>query len=170
MKKNKILILAGAVVILGIAAAAEYLPDLYWTFLPKPQIDVIVGEASGRRPRTSWTSTPTTTASRRVRRDAVRPRPSRTPGAASGPGNVLSGEAWDGIKGELWRPPRLEDRLQMDEVGMLAAGAPPGRHCRAVCSARHAPEIGAAEGGASPTEGSLAALPSPATRRRLGVV
>jgi len=47
MDKKKLIVLAlSLLVILGLAAA-QYTPWLYWTLLPKEQIDEIVGEASG---------------------------------------------------------------------------------------------------------------------------
>jgi len=133
VKRHKILILAGAVLILGIVAAAQYLPNLYWTFLPKPQMDVIVGEASGEtalrtimdlnaynrdRSREEFAGTlwETQVIMNALKRYGI-------PGAE----NVVyqSGEAWDGIKGELWEvKPRLQKLASMmDEVGMLAAGS-----------------------------------------------
>jgi len=133
VKSHKILILAGAVLILGIVAAAQYRPNLYWTFLPKPQMDVIVGEASGEtalrtimdlnaynrdRSREEFAGTlwETQVIMNALKRYGI-------PGAE----NVVyqSGEAWDGIKGELWEvKPRLQKLASMmDEVGMLAAGS-----------------------------------------------
>jgi uncharacterized membrane-anchored protein len=47
MDKKKLIILAlSLLVVLGLAAA-QYTPWLYWTLLPKNEIDEIVGEASG---------------------------------------------------------------------------------------------------------------------------
>jgi hypothetical protein len=133
MKKHKILIVAAAVLALGLAAAAQYLPNLYWTFLPKSQMDVIVGEASGEaamrtimdlnaynrdRAREEFAGTlwETQVIMNALKRCGI-------PNAENVP--YPGGEAWDGIKGELWevKPRLLKIASMMDEVGMLAAGS-----------------------------------------------
>jgi aminopeptidase YwaD len=48
MTKRKAILLAGLLVVVGGFAAAQYMPWLYWTFLPKNQMDLIVGESSGQ--------------------------------------------------------------------------------------------------------------------------
>jgi len=186
VKKHKILILAVAVMILGLAAAAQYLPNLYWTFLPKPQIDVIVGEVSGEtalhtimdlnaynrdRSRDEFAGTlwETQVITNALKRYGI-------PGAE----NVAfpGGEAWDGLKGELWEvKPRLQKiASMMDEVGMLAAGsANTDVTAELVWVGRGTlPEIDAAkvEGKIAVTEGSLGQVYNIACNQKgaLGVV
>ena len=186
MKKHKILIVAVAVMILGLAAAAQYLPNLYWTFLPKPQIDVIVGEASGE------TALHTIMDLNAYNRDRSREEFAGTlfetqviMGALKRFGipnaeNVAypGGEAWDGLKGELWEvKPRLQKLASMmDEVGMLAAGsANTDVTAELVWVGRGTlPEIEAAkvEGKIAVTEGSLGGVYNTACNQKgaLGVV
>jgi len=133
MKRKKLWVLIAAVAVMGGAAAAQYLPNLYWTFLPKAQMDVIVGEASGEaalrtimdlnaynrdRSREEFVGTfwETQVINAGLKRAGI--------------ANVQNvpypgGEAWDGIKGELWEvKPRLQKLASMtDMVGMLAAGS-----------------------------------------------
>ncbi|MCX6562553.1 MAG: hypothetical protein NTU60_02980, partial [Candidatus Aminicenantes bacterium] len=47
MTKRRVLILIAALAVVAGVVVAQYTPWLYWTFLPKEQIDEIVGEASG---------------------------------------------------------------------------------------------------------------------------
>jgi aminopeptidase YwaD len=133
MKRKKLWVLIAAMAVLGGAAAAQYLPNLYWTFLPKAQMDVIVGEASGEA------ALRTIMDLNAYNRDRSREEFQGTFWETqvinaglkrAGIANVQNvpypgGEAWDGLKGELWEvKPRLQKLASMtDMVGMLAAGS-----------------------------------------------
>jgi aminopeptidase YwaD len=169
MKIRKLLILAAALAVIGGIAAAQYTPWLYWTFLPKGQMDLIIGESSGdaalrtimdlnayNRDRQReefaanfWETQVIMNGLKRfgISNAQVVPYP--------------GGEAWDGIKGELWEvKPRLQKLASMTDMpGMLAAGsAPTDITAELVWVGRGTPsEIEAAkvEGKIVLTEGSL---------------
>jgi len=135
MSKQKIFILLAALAIVIGIAAAQYTPWLYWTLLPKDQIDEIVGEASGE------TALNTIIDINGYNRDRLaeeyagpfletqiilkRLKQYGVPGAemVTFPGS----EVWDGIKGELWEvSPRHQKLASMrDMTAMLASGSPP---------------------------------------------
>ena len=48
MKTKRIILFIAALAVVGGFAAAQNMPWLYWTFLPKGQMDLIVGESSGQ--------------------------------------------------------------------------------------------------------------------------
>ena len=132
MSKRLTLIMT-AIVILGAAAAAQYTPWLYWTFLPKGQMDEIVGEASGE---SAWNTIAEINAFNRERfgdeysgnffETRVVARKLKEYGLAgvdivAYPG----GPAWVAVKGELWetKPGRRKLASMRDMLPMLAAGS-----------------------------------------------
>ncbi|MCX6574882.1 MAG: M28 family peptidase [Candidatus Aminicenantes bacterium] len=133
MDKKKLIILAlSLLVVLGLAAA-QYTPWLYWTLLPKNEIDEIVGEASGE------TALNTIIDINGYNRDRMSEeyagpfletqvilKKLKQYGLAGA--EIVSypgGETWDGVKGELWEvTPRHQKLASMrDMVPMLASGS-----------------------------------------------
>lgn len=132
---KRILMLAAAAVLLGASVSAQYTPWLYWTFLPKGQMDEIVGEASGEA---AWNTVAEINAFNRERFDdewtglffetRVVLRKLEQYGlegveVVSYPG----GQAWRPLKGELWetKPGRRKIASINDMLPMLAAGSAP---------------------------------------------
>ncbi|MFO7733301.1 MAG: hypothetical protein R6X21_06580, partial [Candidatus Aminicenantes bacterium] len=132
---KRILMIAAAAVLLGAAVSAQYTPWLYWTFLPKGQMDEIVGEASGEA---AWNTVAEINAFNRERFDdewtglffetRVVVRKLEQYGlegveVVSYPG----GQAWRPLKGELWetKPGRRKLASINDMLPMLAAGSAP---------------------------------------------
>ena len=124
-----------AVCLLALAAAvpAQYSPWLYWTFLPKAQMDEIVGEASGEA---AWNTVAEINAFNRQRfpdewtgnffETQVVVRKLKEYGLAgvevvAFPG----GPAWVPVKGELWetKPERQKIASIDDMLPMLASGS-----------------------------------------------
>jgi len=121
------------IVALAAVASAQYTPWIYWTFLPKAQMDEIVGEASGE---SAWNTVAEINAFNRERFDdeykgrffetRVVVRKLESYGLAgidvvTFPG----GPAWVAVKGELWetRPERQKIASIHDMLPMLAAGS-----------------------------------------------
>jgi hypothetical protein len=184
-KRSVFILMAGLALIIGIAAA-QYTPWLYWTLLPKEQIDEIVGEASGEtaldtiidingynRDRQSEEYAgpflETQTIMKRLKQYGL-----------AGVEMVAfpGGEIWDGIKGELWEvTPRHQKLASMrDMVPMLASGSSPTDATgELVWVGRGTPaEIDAAkvEGKIVVTEGSIGSVHSVACQQKgaLGVI
>ncbi|MBP7707047.1 MAG: M28 family peptidase [Candidatus Aminicenantes bacterium] len=124
-----------AVCLLALAAVvpAQYAPWLYWTFLPKAQIDEIVGEASGEA---AWNTIAEINAFNRQRfadewtghffETQVVARKLKEYGLAgvevvAYPG----GPAWVPVRGELWetKPERQKIASITDLLPMLASGS-----------------------------------------------
>jgi hypothetical protein len=134
MTKRLPFIVAGFL-ILAAAVSAQYTPWLYWTFLPKVQMDEIVGEASGE---TAWNTIAEINAFNRERTDEeyagnfletqVISRKLKSYGV---PGvDILTypgGPAWRAVKGELWDtgPGRRKLASIRDMLPMLASGSGP---------------------------------------------
>jgi aminopeptidase YwaD len=133
MDKKKLIILALALLVVLGLAAAQYTPWLYWTLVPKEQIDEIVGEASGEtalntiidlngynRDRMSEEYAgpflETQVIMKKLKQYGL-----AGPEVVSFPG----GETWDGVKGELWEvtPTRQKLASMRDMVPMLASGS-----------------------------------------------
>ena len=132
MSKRLLTVLIGTL-ILAAAISAQYTPWLYWTFLPKDQVDEIVGEASGE---TAWNTVAEINAFNRERLDEeftgnfletqVIFRKLKSYGLAgvevvSYPGS----QAWRAVKGELWetKPGRQKIASMHDMLPMLASGS-----------------------------------------------
>jgi len=132
MKRMSVVIVCG--LILAAAVSAQYTPWLYWTFLPREQMDEIVGEASGE---TAWNTIAEINAFNRERfaeeftgnflETQVIVRKLRNYGLAgidivAYPG---SGKAWVAVKGELWetKPTRQKLASIRDMLPMLGAGS-----------------------------------------------
>ncbi len=132
MNKRLATVIAG-VLLLAAAASAQYTPWLYWTFLPKAQMDEIVGESSGE---TAWNTIAEINAFNRERfaeeftgnffETQVVVRKLKSYGLdgidiATFPG----GQAWVAVKGELWetKPGRQKLASIHDMLPMLAAGS-----------------------------------------------
>jgi aminopeptidase YwaD len=132
MSKRPLTLLVG-IVLLTAVISAQYTPWLYWTFLPKEQMDEIVGEASGE---SAWTTIAEINAFNRERfgeefagnflETQVVIRKLKTYGLAgvdivTYPG----GPAWAAVKGELWetRPGRNKIASIRDMLPMLASGS-----------------------------------------------
>ena len=123
------------VLLLSVTAQAQYTPWLYWTFLPKAQMDEIVGEASGE---SAWRTVATISAFNRDRTveefKGTFFETQYVVGELKRYGiekvdifTYPGGEAWDGIKGELWEVSPIRQKLasHTDMVPMLANGSSP---------------------------------------------
>jgi len=130
-KRIPIILICG--LLLAVAASAQYTPWLYWTLLPKVQMDEIVGEASGE---TAWNTIAEINAFNRERFDdeysgrffetQVIVRKLKSYGLdgidiVTFPG----GPAWVAVKGELWetKPGRQKLASIHDMLPMLASGS-----------------------------------------------
>ena len=186
MTKRRILILTAALAVVAGVVVAQYTPWLYWTFLPKEQIDEIVGEASGEtalntiidingynRDRQSdeyaGQFQETQVILKKLKQYGVSAELVEFPAA---------NELWDAVKGELWEmKPRHQKLASMrDMVPMLASGSQPTDvTAELVWVGRGTPaEIDAAkvEGKIAVTEGSLAQVHTYACNQKgaLGVI
>jgi len=129
------LMIPAIVLLFAVAAQAQYTPWLYWTFLPKAQMDEIVGEASGEA---AWRTISVLNGFNRDRSadefkgtffetqyvvDQLKRYGIEKVDVVAYPG----GEAWDGIKGELWEVSPIRQKLAShnDMVPMLANGSSP---------------------------------------------
>ncbi len=130
---KKLAVAAVCVLALAAVAAAQYAPWLYWTFLPKAQMDEIVGEASGE---SAWNTVAEINAFNRQRfgdeftgnflETRVVVRKLKDYGlegvdVVAFPG----GQAWVAVKGELWetKPERQKIASINDMLPMLASGS-----------------------------------------------
>jgi aminopeptidase YwaD len=135
MSKRKILLLLAATVLVAGAVLAQYTPWMYWTFLPKEQIEKIVGESSGEsalatiidingynRNRLSEEYAgpflETQVILKKLKQYGIQAELVKYP---------ATGEIWDGVKGELWEvKPRLQKLASaQDNPPMLASGSQP---------------------------------------------
>jgi len=186
MTKRRVLILIAALAVVAVVVVAQYTPWLYWTFLPKEQIDEIVGEASGEtalntiidingynRDRQSdeyaGLFQETQVILKKLKQYGISAELVEFPAA---------NELWDAVKGELWEmKPRHQKLASMrDMVPMLASGSQPTDvTAELVWVGRGTPaEIDAAkvEGKIAVTEGSLAQVHNYACNQKgaLGVI
>jgi len=186
MRTKKALWLFAAVALVGGMASAQYAPWLTWAFLPKEQVDEIVGEASGEtalstiidingynrnRPAGEYAGPflETQGIMKRLKQYGI-------PGAEIA--SYSAGEVWDGVKGELWevKPRRQKLASITDMPPMLASGSTPADvTAELVWVGRGSPaEIEAAkvEGKIVVTEGQMAGVHNEACLRRgaLGVI
>ena len=130
---KRLLIVVACGLLLAAAVSAQYAPWLYWTFLPKAQMDEIAGEASGE---SAWNTVAEINAFNRQRFDEefagnffeteVVVRKLRSYGLAGV--DVVTfpgGQAWVAVKGELWetKPGRQKLASINDMLPMLAAGS-----------------------------------------------
>ena len=186
MTKRRVLILIAALAVVAVVVVAQYTPWLYWTFLPKEQIDEIVGEASGEtalntiidingynRDRQSdeyaGLFQETQVILKKLKQYGISAELVEFPAA---------NELWDAVKGELWEmKPRHQKLASMrDMVPMLASGSQPTDvTAELVWVGRGSPaEIDAAkvEGKIAVTEGSLAQVHNYACNQKgaLGVI
>ena len=186
MTKRRVLILIAALAVVAGVVVAQYTPWLYWTFLPKEQIDEIVGEASGEtalntiidingynRDRQSdeyaGQFQETQVILKKLKQYGISAELVEFPAA---------NELWDAVKGELWEmKPRHQKLASMrDMVPMLASGSQPTDvTAELVWVGRGSPaEIDAAkvEGKIAVTEGSLAQVHNYACNQKgaLGVI
>ncbi|MBN1940164.1 MAG: M28 family peptidase, partial [Candidatus Aminicenantes bacterium] len=116
-------------------AAAQYTPWLYWTLLPREQMDLIAGEASGETARRTVMDINGYNRERNDAEYAGNFWETQVIVAALksyGLTNVEiaaypSGEAWRGLRGELWELSPFRQKLAsyQDEVGMLVNGSRP---------------------------------------------
>jgi aminopeptidase YwaD len=122
-----------AVALLGVPASPQMTPWLQWTFLPRAQMDEIIGESSGE------TATNHVTAMCGFPRDRKSAEYAATMAEAQYVLDRLKeaglaeaailrypgGENWDGIKGELWevKPGREKIASYRDLTAMLASGS-----------------------------------------------
>ena len=133
MKIRKVLILAALLTVFGGFSAGQYLPWLYWTFLPKGQMDLIIGESSGETALSTIQDIAT----------YFRNRPHEEFATTLWESQVLmkslkeygfpnaelikypSGETWDAVKGELWetKPGLRKLASTEDSISMLAQGS-----------------------------------------------
>jgi len=116
---RRVLLTLSCLILLAVILEAQYTPWLYWTFLPKEQMDEIVGEASGE---SAWRTIAAINAFNRDRSaeefkgtffetqyvvDALKSYGIENVDVVAYPG----GEAWDGIKGELWEVSPIRQKL-----------------------------------------------------------
>jgi len=130
---KKLALIAVCGLALAAAASAQYTPWIYWTFLPKAQMDEIVGEASGE---SAWNTIAEINAFNRERfgeefagnflETQVVVRKLKSYGLegvdiVAYPG----GPAWVAVKGELWetKPERQKIASIRDLLPMLASGS-----------------------------------------------
>lgn len=185
-KKIHIALFAAAVFFLAAAAAAQYTPWLYWTFLPQDQMDEIVGETSGEA---AWKTVAEINAFNRERLDeeyegyffetqvVLRKLKSyglKEIGIAVYPG----GQAWRPLRGDLWEvsPNRGKIASINDELSQLAAWSSNTDTTAELVWAgrgtREEIEAAGVEGKIVVTEGNLAAVHAEACIKRgaVGVV
>jgi len=185
-KRTKVLLLVAATLVVGGGLLAQYLPWMYWTFLPKDQIDKIVGEASGETALATIIDingydrdrlheeyagpfVETQVVLRKLKQYGIQAELVKYPSPS---------EIWDGVKGELWEvKPRLQKWASAtDNPPMLASGSQPSDvTAELVWVGRGTPpEIDAAkvEGKIVLTEGSIGQVHNYACQQKgaLGVV
>jgi len=133
MIQKRAVLMALAILLIGLPAAAQMTPWLQWTFLPQSQMDEIIGEASGEtafnnvmamcgfpRDRKSAEYAGTFAEAQYVF-DRLKDYGLADPAILRYPG----GETWDGVKGELWevKPGRQKIASYVDLTAMLASGS-----------------------------------------------
>jgi aminopeptidase YwaD len=184
--KRSFYLSAAVILLFAITAQAQYTPWLYWTFLPKEQMDEIVGEASGEA---AWRTVATINAYNRDRLpeefsgtffetqyvlDQLKRYGLGSAELFSYPG----GDAWKATKGELWEVKPIRQKLASynDMVPMLATGSSPTQATGdLVWVGRGTPEeirLAKVEGKIVVTEGNISSVHSEACLRQgaLGVI
>lgn len=124
-----------ALLLLCVPAFAQYTPWLYWTFLPKDQMDEIIGESSGE---TAWNTIAEINAFNRERLDeeyagnfletrVIMDHLKRYGLADAQVFTYPGGPAWRAVKGEVWEMKPLHQKLvsMRDILPALAAGSAP---------------------------------------------
>ena len=184
--KRALTLFGALMLLLSASAQAQYTPWLYWTFLPRAQMDEIVGEASGE---SAWRTIATINAFNRDR------LPEEYTGTFFETQYVLGqlkryglesaeivtypgGEAWRATKGELWEVKPIRQKLASynDMVPMLASGSSPTQATGdLIWIGRGTPEdirLAKVEGKIVVTEGNISAVHSEACLRQgaLGVI
>jgi aminopeptidase YwaD len=121
-----------ALILFAVPAFAQYTPWLYWTFLPKAQMDEIVGESSGE---SAWNTIAEINAFNRQRfpeeftgnffETQVVVRKLKSYGLEGDVATFPGGEAWVAIKGELWetKPGRQKLASINDMLPELLSGS-----------------------------------------------
>ncbi len=135
MTQKKFGVLALAILLMGLPGAAQMTPWLQWTFLPRDQMDEIIGEASGER---AFNHVMAMCGFPRDRKSAeyagtfaeaqyVLDRLMEYGLADAAVLRFPGGESWDGIKGELWevKPGRQKLASYVDLTAMLVQGSAP---------------------------------------------
>jgi hypothetical protein len=135
MLKRTFLPALAALILLAIPAFAQYTPWLYWTFLPKDQMDEIVGESSGE---SAWNTIAEINAFNRERLDeeytgnffetrVVMDHLKRYGLSDAQVFTYPGGPAWRAVKGEVWELKPLHQKLisMRDILPALAAGSAP---------------------------------------------
>jgi len=134
MSKRRLILLGTAIVAITAGAVlAQYTPWLYWTLLPKAQMDEIVGEASGE---TAWATIADINAYNRQRYDAeyagnfletqvIAGKLKQYGLAGVDIVTYPAGEAWRALKGDLWEVTPVRQKLAStnDMLPMLASGS-----------------------------------------------
>jgi len=135
MIQKRAVLMALAVLLIGIPAAAQMTSWLQWTFLPQSQMDEIIGEASGEaafnhvmamcgfpRDRKAAEYAGTFAEAQYVL-DRLKDYGLADAAILRFPGD----ETWDGVKGELWevKPGRQKIASYVDLTAMLASGSSP---------------------------------------------
>jgi len=133
MTKRTIIAALVAVALVSLPAPAQYTPWLYWTLLPQPQMDEIVGESSGE---TAWNTIAEINAFNRERLDeeyagnffetqVIAGKLKRYGIADTDIVTYPGGEAWRPLKGELWevKPGRRKLASMRDILPALASGS-----------------------------------------------
>ena len=133
MSRRRLIILAAAVVLIAGAAVAQYTPWLYWTLIPRAQMDEIVGEASGE---TAWATIADINAYNRARKSeefagnfwetqVVVERLKSYGLAGVEIVTFPGGPAWVPVKGDLWeeKPSRRKLASINDMLPMLLYGS-----------------------------------------------
>ena len=185
MKQTLIMMTAGILALCGMATG-QAIPWLSWTFLPRAQMDEIIGEASGE---TAWKTIASIAAFNRDRRPEEFSDMLLETRVVSGllrdyglDGiEVLrypEGQAWDASKGELWeiKPHRRKLASFNDMVPMLAAwSSPTDTTADLVWVGRGTPEeirLAKVEGKIVVTEGNILAVSAEACAKQgaLGIV
>lgn len=133
MSRRRLIFLAAAVALAAGAAVAQYTPWLYWTLIPRAQMDEIVGEASGE---TAWATIADINAYNRPRKSEefagnfleTRVISERLKGYGLSGVEIVTypgGPAWVPVKGELWeeKPARRKLASINDMLPMLLYGS-----------------------------------------------
>ncbi len=133
MFKRAMLLTAGLTLVVGVAAQAQMTPFYQWTLLPPDVMDEIIGETSGE---TAWNTIMETGGYNRDRlpeewagtfyeTEYIYDRLVSYGLAGAEIARFPGGEAWDGIKGELWEVAPLRQKLSsfQDMRAMLASGS-----------------------------------------------
>ncbi len=123
-----------ALILLPGSASAQYTPWLYWTFLPKAHMDLIVGESSGEAALATIQDIATYMRDRQPEEwagtlwesEAMMIRLKRYGFADAELIKYPAGETWDAVQGSIWEvKPGLRKIASIeDNIVQLAAGSP----------------------------------------------